>query len=214
MDTRYELQHTEADKLLQPDGSIVTRSGALVAGADVARAAIYNRHSPKADKLLQPDGTVLTRSQINGGSVVSGGSGGADLTVYTTSGNGSNYTATIPGFTGGDEDVGKEYYFLPHANSQNSPTLNVNNTAYRYILVLNAFSASNPTITIGATSSTLEAGAWKTTPAGGNPSTPTVPTKMRYIKLGANYFWLLVDMLNVKPLVNSLIATALEGLAG
>jgi hypothetical protein len=77
---KYEKYSPEADKLLQPDGSIITRSGALVEPASAGGAELYGRYTPQVDKLLQPDGTVLTRSEIGGGS----GSGGGVSEQFVT----------------------------------------------------------------------------------------------------------------------------------
>lgn len=56
----YQQASPVADKLLEPDGSIVTRSGTVIAGPDPQRAQAYLQASPIADKLLAPDGSITT----------------------------------------------------------------------------------------------------------------------------------------------------------
>lgn len=66
----YDNMDLVSDKILQPDGSIVSAvDGSEIAGADSERAQLYNRMPLTASKLLQPDGSI-----INGydGAVIAG----------------------------------------------------------------------------------------------------------------------------------------------
>ena len=79
MSEQYERMQAEADKLLQPDGSVVTRSGEIVTAANEAGAKQYEAMMAQADKLLQPDGSTKIRSEIGGGG---GGSSENAANVY------------------------------------------------------------------------------------------------------------------------------------
>jgi len=67
MSEEYNQSSYEADKLLQPDGSVKTRDGEEVLPPDEKRAEYYKLASPQADKLLKPDGSVKTRDTGSGG---------------------------------------------------------------------------------------------------------------------------------------------------
>ena len=56
----------KADKLLEPDGSVITRGGEIVLPPNEERAMQYISMSPEADKLLQMDGSIKTRSELGG----------------------------------------------------------------------------------------------------------------------------------------------------
>lgn len=58
----YNAMSAQADKLLQPDGSVVTRGGEFVEFSNDGRALAYSQTSAQADKLLQPDGSIVTRN--------------------------------------------------------------------------------------------------------------------------------------------------------
>jgi len=61
-----------ADKLLQPDGSIITYAGDLVLPPDADRALQYTLMSPKAAKFLLPDGSVVSEMPGSGGGIIIG----------------------------------------------------------------------------------------------------------------------------------------------
>jgi len=63
----YGEMSPAADKLLQPDGSIVTYAGDLVLPPDADRARQYALMSPKAAKFLLPDGSVVSEMPGSGG---------------------------------------------------------------------------------------------------------------------------------------------------
>ena len=69
----YAEMAPAADKLLQPDGSVVTASGTLVLPPDAERAGQYEAMSPAAAKFLLPDGTVVAEMPgAGGGSIIVG----------------------------------------------------------------------------------------------------------------------------------------------
>lgn len=64
---RYEDMAPIADKLLKPDGSVVTISGLMVLPADPERAKIYENRVPAAAKWILPDGTIVDTLPTSGG---------------------------------------------------------------------------------------------------------------------------------------------------
>ncbi len=76
-DNRYNYMSPQADKLLQPDGSITTMAGVVVSPPSQSRAEMYNSMSPMAAKWLLPDGTIVSELPTMGG-----GSGGEVSKLY------------------------------------------------------------------------------------------------------------------------------------
>jgi hypothetical protein len=56
----YESFMPYPDKWLQPDGSITTRDGTVIVGANESGAAMYDSFAPLPNKSLNPDGTIGT----------------------------------------------------------------------------------------------------------------------------------------------------------
>ena len=62
MMTTYAQSDAIPDKLLQPDGSVITSSGTLVTLPNAAGAKRYQLSDAAVDKWLQPDGSITTRN--------------------------------------------------------------------------------------------------------------------------------------------------------
>jgi hypothetical protein len=67
----YESFMPYPDKWLQPDGSITTRDGTVIVGANESGAAMYDSFAPIPNKTILPDGSI--------GTFPSGGGGGGDF---------------------------------------------------------------------------------------------------------------------------------------
>jgi hypothetical protein len=106
----YETSNPMADKLLQPDGSMTTRSGTVVGAASPAGAQRYLQANPIADKWLNPDGSISTNPAAGdsmvypaaGIAVSTGSAWGASInpaTIYPAAGiavsTGSGWGASI-----------------------------------------------------------------------------------------------------------------------
>ena len=63
----YESRMPIANKVLNPDGSLITFGGELVRGPSESLAATYESFSPMANKFLNPDGSI-TPLDLGGGS--------------------------------------------------------------------------------------------------------------------------------------------------
>lgn len=92
MSNEYENTSPKADKLLQPDGSIVTSSGFLVAPPDEERAKVYASMSPQAVKKLLSDGSIDDSNE-------GGGTGGV---VFDGNMKNKKITNLAPGYAEGD----------------------------------------------------------------------------------------------------------------
>lgn len=54
----YNSMSPQANKLLNPDGSITTMSGTLVSPANAEGVRLYNSMFPQANKMINPDGSI------------------------------------------------------------------------------------------------------------------------------------------------------------
>ena len=102
------------------------------AGADGADGAPATINGQNVLNLIE--GTNISFEQSGSNLTINAESGGG-IPVVTTAGTGAAYTATVPGVT--ELTNGLMLVMIPHANCQNSPTLNVNglgakNISYRW----------------------------------------------------------------------------------
>jgi len=64
---KYELGGPRANKYLQPDGSITTKSGTVILPPDLERAKKYELAGARVNKWLMPDGSITTDPGGGGG---------------------------------------------------------------------------------------------------------------------------------------------------